>query len=533
MLAALRKFLRGETPSILIFVGAILIYSASSYFDIFERFVEFSHLHENWELDKLLMLSILMTTALSASLTLHGLRLRREMARRAEAEQHANELARHDSMTGLVNRRHFVAELARRTEAAQASQTCLAAMLIDLDRFKPVNDLHGHAAGDEILVQVSERILQVTREEDTVARIGGDEFAVLASWDAKNPAPVARIANRIRAILARPFVLRGLEVEISASIGVATLSDSSAKDLMRNADQAMYRAKRSGRNKVAHFDEALSREIRRRSELEQEIRRGVRAGEFAPHFHPLIDLANGAVCGFEALARWSHPTRGLIGPTEFIPIAEEVGLIGDIGWMVLRKACAAAVTWREPLPISFNLSPSQFQDRGLAEKVCAVLEETGLPPERLEVEVTECGVIQDLALAESTIASLKARKVRVALDDFGTGYSSLTTLRRLPFDKLKIDRSFVTGAQADDENVRIVQGIVMLAQSLGLATTAEGVENESEADWLKSIGCVQGQGFFYARPMSAEETRWWLDSRVDEATAIAERPPLEASAAAS
>ncbi|MCI4664849.1 MAG: EAL domain-containing protein [Neomegalonema sp.] len=447
--------------------------------------------------------------------------LQSELNGQLEAEFDTQRLALHDPLTGLINRRQFLIELRQLIDVAAASNKSVSAMAIDLDRFKAVNEIYGHAAGDEILLQVSQRLVELIRVGDLVARIGGDEFTVVATWPSDDPTPMTALAQKICEALAAPYTVRGERIEIGASVGVATLNDKHSSELMKHAEQALTRAKNAGRKQVAHFDKALCDEMQRRSKLEQDIRRGLRADEFVPHFHPLIDLPTNRISGFEILARWRHPEQGVVAPDVFIPVAEEVGLISEIGWMVLRKACDAAMRWREPLPMSFNLSPNQFQDPELAEKICEVLRSTGFPPSRLEVEVTESGIIQDFTLAQTTIAALKAQQVRVALDDFGTGYSSLTTLRELPFDKIKLDRSFVTGLQHNDESSRIVCGIVSMAQSLGLMTTAEGVESEYEAEWLKQIGCTQGQGFLYAKPMPAEETARFLDG-----TAATEPQPV-------
>ena len=410
------KFAAEHKAALQIITIAFCSFIVLSYFDAFEKFVSFSKKYESFELDEFAMLAIIMTVAASLIAVRRSRDLQKEMVHRWEAEQQAEQLALNDPLTGLANRRHFVEELDRFAEAARSGGMTMTAMVIDLDGFKPVNDVHGHAAGDAVLQQVAMRIIEEVRVGDLAARIGGDEFAILANWDSANPVPVTKMANRIRASLARPYLLHNTQVELSASIGVAALRDNEPSELMHNADVAMYKAKRSGRNRVAHFDKALSREMRRRAELEQQIRRGVRDDEFVPFFHPLVDLETGKDCGFEVLARWLHPQEGLTAPDLFVPIAEEFGLIGDIGWMVLEKACLAAKQWPAPLPISFNLSPNQFQDRRLAAKICAILEATDFPGERLEVEVTESGVIQDVTLAKGTIEELKKRKVSVALE---------------------------------------------------------------------------------------------------------------------
>ena len=512
----IRSFIAINSAYLLVGVAALAVQVAAAEFDAFDRFYEYTRAHEEWELDELAMLFVSGTVGFAIMLVIYSRQLRGEIAGRRQAERHASELARFDALTGLANRRFFGEELERRVAEAQASGQALTALLIDLDRFKPVNDTFGHAAGDMLLRQVAERIKECCRSDDLTARLGGDEFVVVARHDRSCFVAEETLGARILAALSQSFRLGDVDVEISASIGQASLASGlGAAQLIERADQAMYRAKRDGRNRCAHFDAELSERMLRRSALETEMRRGVRCGEFEPFFQPLYDVDDARICGFEILARWRHPERGLLSPVEFIPIAEEIGLIGDLGWSILRQACRAAKDWDPALTLAFNLSPLQFKERDLAWKVGAVLAETGFQSARLEIEVTESAVIFDQEAAKATFEALKAIGVRVALDDFGAGHSSVTTLHQLPFDRVKIDRSFVTNGLDDAKNVKIVPAVLSLAHSLGLVTTAEGVESQRDLEWLRGLGCEQAQGFLFGRPMPAEEARGLLDAGRD------------------
>ncbi len=439
---------------------------------------------------------------------------------RVRAEARAAHLAYHDPLTGLANRRRMMEELAAAFARVRREGGGAALLVVDLDRFKPVNDLHGHAAGDAVLCQVAARLREATRETDVVARFGGDEFAIMAHFARPGPTAAdeaedpdgddkARLARRVVAALERPFALNdgALTVSVGCSVGVALApADGSAiEELLRNADLALYRAKAEGRGCFRFFEAGMDAKLRERTALEADLRLAVARDELVPHFQPLVTLTTGRVVSFEMLARWPHPTRGMVPPAEFIPIAEDGGLIGALTENLLRRACRAAAGWPDSVLLAVNVSPLQLRDRALPGLVRTVLAETGLAPHRLEVELTESALVADFSLARDIVVELRTLGVRVALDDFGTGFSSLKHLQALPFDKLKIDASFVQAMTTDADSGKIVSAVVGLGHSLGMLTVAEGIEDPKSVKILRRLGCDLGQGYLFARPMQEDE----------------------------
>ncbi len=471
---------------------------------------------------------------LNIALMLFGWRRYRDLSlevrERAAAEDRARSLASHDVLTGLLNRRSLVEAVSSLLgRAAQRGKT-VALLLVDLDHFKTVNDLHGHATGDALLRAAAAAIGDCLPPGALIARLGGDEFACAFLYDADNPVTVDLPATRIVARLALPFEVEDVSAHVSASLGIAR-SDrdcATADSLIRRADIAMYAAKKAGRNRLVWFDAAMERELQARNAVEAGLRTGIPRGEFVPYYEQQIDLANGAILGFEVLARWEHPTRGLIPPDMFIPIAEESGLIGDLSLAVMRQAFAEARGWAPELTLSVNISPAQLKDPWLAQKIVKLLVETGFPPQRLEIEITESALLDNLGLARSIVGSLKNQGIRLALDDFGTGYSSLAHLRALPFDRIKIDKSFVMAMTDDSESAAIVTAITRLGDSLGLPITAEGVEDGAIAARLQAIGCHKAQGFHYGRPIPITQVRKLL---ADRSLLPSGRAPTESEAA--
>lgn len=425
-------------------------------------------------------------------------------ANRAAGEQ-IYRLAHHDALTGLANRTLLHERLGEAIGRAQRGEGSIAVLCLDLDGFKAVNDLHGHTAGDQLLRKVGGRLLSNVREIDTVARTGGDEFIVVQEIQADHIA-VRTLAERLTALLAEPYDLDGngtLGV-VTASIGVALYPDdgASSEELLRNADTALYRAKWAGKNHAAFFQPEMDRELRERRAMEHDLKHAVMRGEFALAWQPLAMTAGlGSVTGFEVLLRWNHPRRGLVPPDLFIPVAEASGAIGAIGSWVLREACIEAAGWSEPLQVAVNVSPIQAQQgETFAEMVEQILTETGLDPSRLMLEITEGVLIHKPDRVLTALRRLKAQGVKFALDDFGTGYSSLATLRAFPFDKLKIDRSFITGITADGQDAAIVRAVLGLARGLGLPVVAEGIETEAQLHALRDQGCEEVQGWLIGRP---------------------------------
>jgi diguanylate cyclase (GGDEF)-like protein len=456
---------------------------------------------------------------LNIALILFGWRrykdLSKEVEERAAAEQRANSLAVTDPLTGLLNRRTIGEKTAEMIRVAQGKNKSIAFMMLDLDNFKTINDVHGHSAGDAVLKQVAKRIEMVVPPHNLLARLGGDEFACAFIFDPEQPKIVDRIADDVIDAIAVPIVENGTQLVVTTSVGLSRYdSESEGVDvLMRRADIAMYSSKKQGRNRHCWFDANMEQELQTRSLLESGMRTGISSGEFVPYFEQQIDLASGKLTGFEMLARWESPEQGLISPEIFVPIAEETGMIGELSISIMRQAFEEARHWDESLTISVNISAVQLLDPWLAQKIVKLLVESGLPPSRLEIEITESSLFENLSLAQSIVGSMKNQGIKIALDNFGTGYSSLAHLRALPFDRIKIDRSFVTSLLQNPESKAIVKAIRGLGESLGMPITAEGIEDEATESELREIGCAKGQGWHYGRPLSMQQAREVLIER--------------------
>jgi len=427
--------------------------------------------------------------------------LNSEVRRRTAAELEITRLALHDSLTGLPNRRLFEDRLNTALARARRDGEMIAVFMIDLDRFKPVNDLHGHDAGDRLLIAVAERISGIIREEDAFARFGGDEFAIL-QHGISQPLGALRLARRLVQAIEKPFEISGVEVAIGLSAGIAMCPTDarSESELLRRADIALFRSKNGGRGCFSFFEEHMDDHLHERAALERDLSEAIAEDQLEAAYQPIVDLASNTVIGFEALARWNHPLRGPVSPETFVSVAEDSGQISALGETILRRACRDALNWPKETLLSVNVSPLQFRNRRLADIILKVLEEEGFPPSRLEIEITENALFDNPEAASEIITGLKAAGVRIALDDFGTGYSSLAHLRDLPFDKVKIDRSFVIKLQQNAEGARLVKAIIVMCQSLGLPTVAEGIEDETLREALVDEGCVLGQGYLFGRP---------------------------------
>jgi diguanylate cyclase (GGDEF)-like protein len=451
---------------------------------------------------------------LNIALVIFGWRRYRELTvevgERRKAESHARELAELDPLTGCLNRRSIGpatdALLAANAERGLAT----AFLMIDLDNFKQVNDINGHAAGDAILRQSAKRITAALPAGSLVARFGGDEFACALTFDPHHADRVDGLAADVIAAVSQPVDTDAGSVETTISVGIASnLGSGSARDgasMLHLADIAMYHAKKHGRNRAAWFEPAMENELKVRSELAAGIRAGVPLGEFVPYYEKQIDLASGDLVGFEMLARWKSPTLGLVGPEVFIPVAEEIGMIAALSESVIAQALRDARHWNPRLSLSVNISPIQLRDPWFAQKLLRLLVEANFPPSRLVIEVTESCLHEDLGLVRSLISSLKNQGIKISLDDFGTGYSSLAQLQSLPFDSIKIDRSFISNLGTSPESTTIVEAITSLGRGLGLPITAEGIECPEILARLQELGQFNGQGYFYGKPQPAGVT---------------------------
>jgi len=425
----------------------------------------------------------------------------RRIRERWLAEDQIRYLAMHDSLTGLPNRLQFHQHLDRAVARAKRHGHLMAVLGLDLDRFKDVNDTLGHATGDALLAEVSARLKESVREVDLVGRLGGDEFAIVAE-DLEAPEDAMRLARRVCTALAEPYHVNGHEVTTSASIGIAIGPlDREAPDvLLKNADLALYRAKEDGRNTFRFFEPAMDAALQKRRRLENDLRNALRKNQLYLDYQPQFDLDTGRLTGYEALVRWWHPGEGEIPPATFLPIAEETGLIVPLGDWILKTACSYATTWPSDTRLAVNLSPAQFKTQDVYGLVRRVLSETGLEPQRLELEITEGIILQNTDSVLETLTRLDQLGVSIAMDDFGTGYSSLSYLTRFPVKKIKIDRSFIDTLGTSEQTSAIVSSIVGLGQSLNVTITAEGVETEGQAAMLRKWGCDQVQGFYYGKP---------------------------------
>lgn len=438
-----------------------------------------------------------------------------DISDRKKAEEQIHHAAFHDSLTGLPNRTLFAERLSMAVERAKRTPDYqFAVIFVDLDRFKVVNDSLGHVMGDKLLVDLSRRLESCLRAIDTAARLGGDEFGVLLDGISK-PSDAVEIAERIQDCLKKPFNLEGHEFFTSASMGISFSTEGYERpeDILRDADTAMYRAKSNGKARHEIFDSQMHTRAVQALTLENELRRALERGEITPFYQPIVALNTGEIVGFEALARWVHPERGLISPADFIPLAEETDLIIPIGFEILRQACSQTARWQKKydapeLAISVNLSGKQFKQASLIDEIKEILFETDLHPHLLKMEITETMIMEDTATAVEMLKQLKVLGVQISLDDFGTGYSSLSYLHRFPFDVIKIDRSFVSRMMVDRESFGIVKTITALAAELNKSVIAEGIEKEEHMEALKAINCHYGQGYLFSKPLdsrSAEE----------------------------
>ncbi len=430
-----------------------------------------------------------------------------DITERYRAEENIAHMARHDALTDLPNRLMFREKMAEGLARVVEKDEAMVVMCLDLDNFKAINDSLGHPFGDKLLQHMAERLSGVLGKRDTLARLGGDEFAIL--HPVSGAQDLQKLARRLISATVDPFVIDGQEINSSICIGIAVApaNGMTADQLMKCADLALYRAKAQGRSTLRFFDPEMDMQLQARRALEVDLRKAVAGGEFHVVFQPQINLATNKIVCMEALARWTHPERGPVSPAEFIPVAEETGLIAQLGEWVLREACAEAAHWPAAIRLAVNLSPVQFRNRNLVSTITHALAAARLPAERLEIEITEAMLMQKDDANVAMLHQLRTLGVRIAMDDFGTGYSSLSYLRSFPFDKIKIDQSFIADVELSADSAAIVQTIAALGAALGITTTAEGIETVEQLQLVKLAGCVEGQGYLIGRPAKADEIR--------------------------
>ena len=428
-----------------------------------------------------------------------------DITQKRQAELKIEHMAHHDALTGLANRVRLDDRL-EQALAQPAHGRMVAVHHLDLDRFKAVNDTFGHHAGDGLLKVVASRLRELVRASDTIARIGGDEFVIVQS-PISEPSEATLLAERVIAAMAEPFEIDGHQSAAGTSVGIAVSpgDGDDSETLLRNADLALYRAKKDGRGTFRFFEAGMDEHMQTRRSMEQDMRRALPAGQFELYYQPVVNLQTSAISGFEALIRWNHPQRGLISPATFIPLAEESGFIIPLGEWVIRQACLTAAQWPNHLHVAINISASQFRSAGLMQVVLGALGASGLKPTRLEIEITETVLLQDKEATLAILHQLRALGIRIAMDDFGIGYSSLTYLQSFPFDKIKIDRSFVKDVAENAGSLNIVRAVASLANGMGMTATAEGVETNEQLDRITAEGCTEMQGYLFSRPLPARD----------------------------
>ena len=436
---------------------------------------------------------------------------------RRRAEERIAHMAGHDALTDLPNRMLLRERLDHELKRVKRGEN-LAVLCLDLDHFKSVNDTLGHPIGDELLKLVADRLRGCTREPDTIARLGGDEFAIIMTQMLK-PGDAAALSRRIRESIIKPYQVDGHQIitDISIGISIAPIDGVEPDQLLKNADMALYGAKGDGRGMYRFFEAEMDKRMKERRGLEMDLRQALNNGEFELYYQPLVNLQTNEISAFEALLRWNHPSRGLISPADFVPIAEETGLIVSIGEWVLRKACKETANWPQNVKVAVNLSPAQLKSKNLMAIVMSALDDSGLQAARLQLEITETMLMQNTFATLGMLHQLRKLGVQIAMDDFGTGYSSLSYLRSFPFDKIKIDRSFIADLSNGAEPRAIVHAVAGLAKCLNMISTAEGVETQQQLDTLQAVGCTEMQGYLFSRARPAGEVLALFDLHMPKA----------------
>ena len=464
--------------------------------------------------DNLMVSALLLNVALILLGWRHYRQLVTEVNLHRQAEVQAKQLADRDHLTGFLNRRSLSIAAEELISACALRGERVALLMADLDSFKQINDVHGHGVGDNVLQQCARRIAEILPARALSARIGGDEFACIIPFDTRRPELLDELASALIEAVALPAQGSELQIDITMSIGIARndgplsggATEATVTAMLHSADIAMYHAKRKGRNRYFWFETSMENEMRVRRELEAGIRAGIPLGEFVPYYEQQIDLKTGKLTGFEMLARWKSPNFGIVGPQIFIPVAEDIGLIGQMSEGLIAQALQDAKAWDPALTLSVNISPVQFRDPWFSQKLLKLLVEANFPPKRLEIEITESCLHENVGAVRTLLASLKNQGIRISLDDFGTGYSSFSQLSELPIDSIKIDRSFIQKLTSGGDNATIVKAISTMGAGMGLPITAEGIESEAVLKELQTFGDFKGQGYLYGMPEPAAET---------------------------
>jgi diguanylate cyclase (GGDEF)-like protein len=498
--------------AIIISIVGGIISSVEWYYNLAPRLFQFGMDYQEWEVDNL----IFVVFALSIGFAIFSYRRVRELAvemkARRRAESDARKLSRHDPLTGLPNRRFFV-ETLDEVLLTTTAESQSAVLMLDLDGFKSVNDAYGHAVGDQVLIEFAQRISAIMRAGAVFIRVGGDEFAVIApnivSLDG-----LTALARRITAAVAEPFLIGPISASVGVGIGIAIAPPDGMNPelLVQRADRALYRAKAEGHSRIHFFEPEMDAHVERRVVIESELRAAVAARIIVPYYQPVVELKTRRVVGFEALARWKSDKFGWVAPDVFITVAEEIGIIGELGDQLLRQACLDACAWPTDLTLAFNISAVQLRDPAIGLRILAILAETGLSPRRLELEITETALVDNMTVAQNVTNRLREAGVRIALDDFGTGYATLSQLLSLKLDRIKIDRNFVDRLGKDKESTTIVRAVLGLAAGFELETTAEGIENDEQLASLNADGCPEGQGYLFSKAVPANEVQDLLAS---------------------
>jgi diguanylate cyclase (GGDEF)-like protein len=511
---------RDRRDAIALLAIVVLTFGASDFYDLPSKLFQFGVDYAGWEVDDI----IFVVFVSSLALMVYGFRryqdISHEIKERISAELEARNLARHDPLTGLPNRRFFTEKFEECLRGASDTQR-VALLMLDLDGFKTINDTHGHAVGDKALIEFAARVSVILRGDAVLARMGGDEFAIIMPKIVSLDDP-ANLARRIAATVADPLVIDSAAAAFGVGIGIAIAPNDSTDpdEMVRRADRALYRAKGASRSSIRFFEPAMDTHIERRIQVERELRNAVASNVITPHYQPLVSLDGNRIIGFEALARWERKGLGYIPPDIFIPISEETGLISVLGDQLLRRACLDANAWPANFVLAFNVSPIQLRDPTLGLRILSILGQTGFSPRRLEIEITESALVENIKAAQTVIDDLRRAGVRIALDDFGTGYATLTQLLSFHLDKIKIDRSFVSRLDKSKDSQVIIRAILGLAKGFGLTTTAEGVEDAGELACLKANGCAEGQGYLFGKAIPAADI-----------PALLNRTPLHSAAA--